>query len=430
MSHNRTLFRGASASLAIQLVNVALAYAVTAILTRALSLAQFGVYSFILALVTILVFPASAGIPTLLVREMARARAQEDYSLMKGLIRRSHQFVGLTSLALICVTGLAAVLWPRVQTVLPTLVWGLALLPLTPFAAVRGGLLRGLGEVLHGQWPEQLLKPALFLVLVLAATVSGLAMTSATTMALNAISTALALVAGVVLFFRVRPAGLDGAVPRFETRQWLASMVPFAIGGGMVLLNAQIAIMLLGMLGAAEDVGLYRAASQVAQLCALGYMAAVANLGPRFAAAHATGARDTLQRTASLGALFSVATCAPLALVFVAAGQPLLGLMFGPHYAIAWPTLTILSLAQLGATVFGCAAIMLNMTGHERGFVACYASGLAAQGLLCLLLVPAFGATGAAIGAATGTLVPNALLWWMVRRRLGVNTAIWSLFGR
>lgn len=430
MSLHRTLFRGASASLAIQLLNVSLAYAVTAILTRALSLADFGVYSFILALVTLLVFPAHAGIPTLVVREMARAQASEDYGLMKGMIRRANQFVGLTSLVLVIGSGLVALYWPSAQAALPTLLWGLALLPLTPFSAVRGGLLRGLGQIIHGQWPDQVLKPALFLALVLAAFLAGLPITSAEAMAFNVASTGVALVVGVVLFFRVRPRQLPDATPRYETRRWLSSLLPFAIGGGMLLLNAQIAILLLGMLGAPEDVGLYRAASQVAQLCALGYMAAVANLGPRFAAAHATGARDTLQRTASLGALFSVATCAPLALVFVAAGQPLLGLMFGPHYAIAWPTLTILSLAQLGATLFGCAAIMLNMTGHERGFVACYASGLAAQGLLCLLLVPALGATGAAIGAAAGTLVPNALLWWMVRRRLGVNTAIWSLFGR
>jgi O-antigen/teichoic acid export membrane protein len=61
------------------------------------------------------------------------------------------------------------------------------------------------------------------------------------------------------------------------------------------------------------------------------------------------------------------------------------------------------------------------MTGHERDAVVGLAVGTAANAALCLILIPTFGINGAAVGAAAGVLLWNAVLWRFVRRHLAVR---------
>jgi O-antigen/teichoic acid export membrane protein len=41
---------------------------------------------------------------------------------------------------------------------------------------------------------------------------------------------------------------------------------------------------------------------------------------------------------------------------------------------------------------------------------------------LNLFLIPLWGITGAAVATATGLVTWNVLLWWAVRKRLGINS--------
>lgn len=436
--------RGAGVSLILQVANLGLAYLGTAVLVRALSPAEFGVYGFMLSLVTVLVLPAQFGVPTLVIRETASGRQTGDFAAAKGLLIRSNQF----ALAAAVILGLGAlavgVFLPGLRPRLPILVWALATLPLLALTAIRGAALRGLGRVIAGQWPDLALKPALGLLLVAVAAPSAVPklaafcrlfgltlpptrLNASEAMALNLAATAVAFLVGLWLLWRYMPEALRRARARFETRRWAASAIPLGIGAGIAVVNVQIAVLLMGVLGRPpEEIGAYRLVAQTAMLAALGYTAVIATLSPRFAAANTAGDRSGLQRAASLGAALSTLACLPFALLFLAFGGPMLALVFRPEAAVGGGALAILGLAQLLNAAMGCAAALLNMSGHERDFTFSSAAGLVAQAALALLLIPAFGLMGAAIASAVGVAASNLLLWRFARLRLGVETAIWG----
>jgi O-antigen/teichoic acid export membrane protein len=444
MSERRAILRGAGVSLILQVAGLGLGYLGTAVLVRAMSRADFGVLGFMLSLVTVMVLPAQFGVPTLVIRETATGRQTGDYAAAKGLLIRSNQFALAAAVLLALGTLIVAAFLPSLRPNLPVLVLALATLPLLALTAIRGAALRGLGRVIAGQWPDVALKPALVLLfgavaapaavpklaalcLMFGVALPPAAMTSTLAMALNLAATALAFLVGLILLWRAMPGELRQARPRFDSRRWIASAIPLGVGGGIAVLNVQIAVLLMGALGRPpEEIGEYRLVAQTAMLAALGYTAVIATLSPRFAAAGAAGDRAGLQRAASLGAVLATIACLPFALFFLAAGGPFLGLVFRPEAAVGGPILAVLGLAQLFNAAMGCSAAMLNMSGHERDFTFSCAAGLILQTVLALALIPLFGLMGAALASAVGVVAPNILLRRYARLRLGVESAIWG----
>lgn len=365
------------------------------------------------------------GAPTLALREVAAAKAREDYGVMKGLLTRLHQFVALSSLIIAAVAAAVALLTPWGRSDPATVLWGIALIPLIPLSALRGGVLRGWGAVVQGQWPDLVLKPAVFLVGLGLVFLVGRKLGPDEAMALTALSALAGLAVGWWLYRRLRPPELNAATPVYRTRAWLTALVPMGVTGGALLINGQIGVLLSGLDGA-ETVGLYRPAIQTSLMAGLGYTAVIAALAPRFAAAHAKGDRDGLARTAAAGAALAVVTCLPFVALFAAAGGPLMGLVFGRPYAAAGAALAVMTLAQLCNAMFGAASSALIMAGHERRAAMAFVAALVVHAGLGVALIPRFGVDGAAWAYLGQMVVMNLVLWSQARTLLGVDTGVWS----
>jgi O-antigen/teichoic acid export membrane protein len=223
-----------------------------------------------------------------------------------------------------------------------------------------------------------------------------------------------------------KPKALNGVAPTYRDMAWLKAVIPFALSTGVLVISAQIGLVILGAIRGPEEVAVFRVASQTAQLCALGYTAAIMNISPRIAAASAANDLPYMQRIARQGALFATAFCVPAAVVLIIGGRPLLSLMFGGSYAGGAVVMSILALGQILNSAFGCGASLLNMTGHERDCTFALGGGMVLQIVGSFALVPVWGATGAAIAAVLGVLGSNIALQRMAMFRTGIDPAIWS----
>ena len=408
--------------------NVVLAYGVSVVLTRLLGLEGFGIYSVVIALVTMLTAPAFFGLPTLIGREVAWASAKGEFGLVAGLIRRSHQFIFCVATVMIVGAYLVQTLAGKSSA---ALYWALPLILIMSLAAARSAMLRGIGKVLEGQWPEQLLRPALLIALALTWVALGHVISPTVAVALTGLAALIALAVTVVQWVLAKPKGLKGVVPAYRDMAWLKAVIPFALSTGVLVISAQISLVILGALRGPEEVAVFRVASQTAQLCALGYTAAIMNISPRIAAAFSVGDRPFMQRIARQGALFATAFCVPAAVVLLIGGKPLLSLMFGSTYGVGAVVMSILAVGQILNSAFGCGASLLNMTGHERDCTFALGGGMVLQVLASFALVPQWGATGAAIAGVFGVLGSNIALQRMAIARTGIDPAIWSgLFRR
>jgi O-antigen/teichoic acid export membrane protein len=422
-------FRQIAVSAAILIVNLGAAYLLSAFLARALGAAGFGLYSFVISVVTILTIPAQFGLPTLVAKEMAAGLANSNFSMVEGLVRRSRQFVSVTSLLMIVIG--TAVIWISsrggASRIDATYLFAIPLVAIISWAGITAASLRGLGRVVESQWPEQVLRPVMLF--ALAAIVfwwSEAHLTPAMAAGLTVVSALAALSINLYQWRRSMPAALRGVQPAFDDARWIKSVIPMGLTVGILVLNAQVGIVLVGILSSTTDVAIFRVSSQTAQLCALGYTAVIMNVAPRIAAASARGETGNMRNVILQGAVFATAFSIPPALIMVLFGGPLLSLLFSAPYSAGWLSLAVLAVGQVLNAAFGCASVTLNMTGHERDCSKAFFLGLVAQVALCFLLIPAFGVTGAAVASVAGVLVSNVILWRMAKIRTGIDAGVWA----
>lgn len=417
------LVRGGVGSVAIKLSGMGLSFGINVVLARSLGPAGLGTYAFAFSVVTLLSVPVQLGLPTLLTREVARYEYQHAWGELRGLLRRSTQAVLVVS-AVVALIALGVAWWVRGRTdqvQLATLAWALLLVPLVSLGRLRDAALQGLRHVIQGLLPTLLLQPAFLLILVAAAAWAG-ALTPPRAMALYCVAAGLAFIPGALWLSRRLPHPVRTADPLYETRRWMRSVVPLALMSGLTMINGQVDIVMLGLLGTKEEVALYRVAFSGAALVLLAVLAVNAAIAPHCARLFAARDQSRLQRVVTLSTRLTFGTAAAAAGGLVLLGGPILEWVFGPAYRPAYPALAILSIGQLAAASAGPARDLLNMAGLEHETLRAVAGALGLNVVLNAVLIPLLGSSGAAAATAVSIVAGHVLLC----RALWTRTGIWS----
>lgn len=417
----RGVARNAVHSFGLKLGFTALTIGTAVLMARLMGTTGYGVYAFVFAGASLLAMPLQLGVPTLLLRQASAYEARAEWGLLRGLLRRSDQalLAAAVALALVAAVVLPFVRDPAGGGMRGTILWSVLLVPAVALGNARGATLRGLHHVAEGLLPEQLIRPAGFLLLVaLAAAAGGLTAPVAT--ACHAAAALGALAAGAWMLRRRLPPAYARAEPAYDDRAWLRSIGPLSALAGVQACLQQFDVFVLGLYAAPDDVALYRVALQGATLVVFTQNAVNVALGPQVARSWATGDLDRLQRLLARSSRLALATGLVPVLVFVLAGRPLLGAVFGPGYVPAYAALLIVAVGELVNVASGSVGLALNMTGHEKDALRGMAAAGALNVVLNLLLIPRFGMEGAAVAMAISLAAWNLLLSLFLYRRTGL----------
>lgn len=425
-----TLVRAAIGSTGLQIVGMGLGFLVGVQLARGVGVEGYGVYSFGMSVAALLGIPTEFGLPQLVSREVSTASVRHDWAQMRGVMIFSTSAIAVSALVMALLGEL--ILWATPLVSDPeqraTLRWGLLLVPLAGQTKLCGVALQGLGQVVLGQLPNYVLRPGFFaLALFFAAFWFAPRLQPSVAMGLQVAGTALALVTAAVLLARFVPAGARAAKAEYHTKSWLASAFPMALTDCLRVLQGNMAVLLLGLLSNTEQIGLFRVADSTSAM--LGFpismlSAIVISMIPRLWAARET---SKLSRLLLATAIAMSAGVAVLTIPVLIAGPSLLGLLFGPAFADAYPTLMISCSANFAIAAFGAGGIVLNMTGHEKRVTRAFAFSVTANLLISLACIPFFGASGAAMGNAAAAAVWSTLLWLDVRRLTKLDASIFAV---
>lgn len=420
----RQLLTGGVGSLSAKLAETVLGLVVVMLLARLLGPAGYGVYAFAFALVSLVSMPGRAGLPPLVVRETARRHQAAEWGTVRGLWRWASTLVLILSLTIAAAGGLGLWLgWAQGAALRATLPWALALVPLLALVAIQSASLRGLRHVLAGILPEQVLRPAIFASLLAVVLFwPGMTLSPDEAMALMVLSSGVALGLGAWLLYRYRPQELREVAPSYHHRAWFAAAWPMALTQGFHQINRHADVLLLGLLAAVSDVGVYRVAAQGALLVSLGLTALNMVVAPLAARLNAEGERHKLQMLVRRTAQAALAFALPAVALFAVIGKWLLVTLFGSEFAGAYWPLLILALGQLANAGFGATGMLLNMTGFERDVTRVVAIAAGLNVGLNLALIPFLGVIGAAVATSVSLLFWNVWLWQVVRWRLGVSS--------
>ncbi|PAV24995.1 oligosaccharide flippase family protein [Tamilnaduibacter salinus] len=423
----------------MKILAMALGLGLSIVLARSLGVEAFGAYAFVFSVVSVLIIPVQMGVSTLIVRETARYESDGAWSLIRALWRWA-------TLAILCAGGLVlGIYWligletsllfeqPLSSENAELVFWSSLLIPLLSLGSLRAGALRGLRRVYLGQLPEEILRPAFLIVLVLFLWLQmGKEVSATDAMASHALSAMVAfLIGAVMLLMSVPRARLTEEPPLTVSGQmqigWWRSAFPMGVTATSHVINRYADIILLGVLAAQTEVGLYRVAAQGALLVTFGLQAINLVVAPYLSRAHRGSDYPRIQMLMTLSARLSSGLALLPALLFLAFGDTIIRWLFGAEYESAYAPLCVLILGRFVSAVFGPVGMLLSMSGYERLVARVLMLAVVVNVVLNAALIPLYGVIGAAC-ATTATMVTwNFILRTLAARKLGIETMAFRL---
>lgn len=423
---------GLCGAASVKITGALLGFALTVVLARLLGPSEYGIYAWVMALVALLSVPVQLGLPTLLIREVARAQQQRDWGSLRGILRWSVLLASAMAL-LVGVAFLAGmeVFSSSLEGRGRALLWGIPLLPLLAWNGLATSALIGLRRAVLGQLPGNVFRPLGLMGLMTAAWWfrPTFEWNAVSLLSLTCLSALLTLLIATGLLRWKRPPESIAAAPVYHGRRWCSSLWPLALMSGLFLVNSQTDLVMLGWFAADEKVGIYRVAVQMAGLVTFVLQIVNGVVAPHFARLHAAGDSDQLQRLVTRSAQITLLGAVPVALIFIVFGGVLLGWVFGAAFEAGNGALIILAIGQLVNAGMGSVGFLLNMTGYERDTVKGVVVAAMLNVPLNFLLIPVWGMKGAALATAVSLIVWNVVLWHVVRSRLGLNSTAFNFGG-
>jgi O-antigen/teichoic acid export membrane protein len=210
-------------------------------------------------------------------------------------------------------------------------------------------------------------------------------------------------------------AGVDVEPDQEVTpRAFWTFALPRAVAGVAQMGLLRGGVILVALLNGLAGAAVFTAATRVMAVGQFGTQAVLDAAQPRFAEQIATGDHAGVRALYRVATAWLVCLTWPLyllALVFA----PEVMRLFGSEYRLGAAALVVVCAGQLAASALGMGDLILAMTGRTGLNLLNNVLALVANILVCLVLVPPLGATGAATALVGAVLLRRVLPLWQLR---------------
>lgn len=423
--HIKTFLKQAAGVGAANILERIIALAVGVLLARWLGVEGYGAYAFVMAAVSLLLIIVRLGLPELVMRDFAAARATKPENRGQSRpLKPAAVLIILTGMIVYAAVGIGVFFIVEDQNLASAFYVGLLLLPLLSLLDLSSYALRGLGKAVLSQYSAVLLASLLALL-----SIGFLAFYTEASppLALGArlVSVFLALCVTAWLLKKHIRAHVGAQPPRFTVL--LRKGLPFMMIGSVAVIMSRTDVVMLGLMINPREVGLYNASAQAAMLISLILNTTNTIVAPEFARLFKLNDKAKLQVFAVSTARVTMAAAVPLILLLVVFGPELLAGLFGEEFAAGGGVLMVLTIGFGSALFWGESGFLLNMSGKEHITFRLYTIMAFLNILLNLLLIPLWGALGAALATVAVLNIQRAMGWWLAKKYVGVSTSVLCL---
>jgi len=422
--------RNTGGSFVTKVSGLGLAFLSQLALARLMGAQNFGYYIYVLTWIYVLNIFASLSYDVVSIRFVADYKARNEWGLLKAYLTHAYRTTFFFSLAVIAlVLAAVGILYRRglmEHQVAVLFCTALPLLPISAIIKVQTGILRGTGQIICAMTLDAVVYPSLIALAVGACAVVGSTPVDPSTALLSSIAAAF-----IVFCFQRRYIrrdmipSLKHAQPRFSSREWLGAASSITVSAGFQHLVRQMDILIVGNVVGKTEAGVYSVASRLVGLVPVGLE--VANYGSAhlFAHLHGQGLKDVLQRMVYYTARVTFLLTVPIVIFLFLLGDNIMAL-FGKEFTGGMVILQVLVLGQLANALSGPNGLLMNMTGHHREMAIITGLVLACDLFFMWLLVPLYGAVGAAAATSMTIALRNTIVVSRVWQHLKVNSTIFS----
>ena len=413
------LLKGVGLAFALRAAGACLAFLLNVAIGRLLGASGAGLYFLALSVVSIASVVARLGFESTVLRFVAADADGGEWGHARGVLRHALGWSGAVSagFSLVIVAGaplIASWVFDAPELTPALVAIGFSVLGYNVMILV-GEALKGVSRVRDSMLVNGVFYPLIALALLWPAirlfgpAGAGLAYFG---------GTALAAGLGLALWRRAL-VGRPGPAP-VDSREMWASSRPLWVS--MIIIRAiqpWAPLFLLGIWADSASAGIFGAATRVALLVSFFLIAINTVLAPRFAALHKQGDFVMISRRARQFALFVTLAASPAFLVFIFAGDWVMGL-FGPGFASSGHVLAILAIGQAVNAFTGPVGVVLTMGGRERDMRTLSLVSVIVLLGVSFALIPTMNLTGAALATSSAYVVTSIMAVALVRMRFGV----------
>lgn len=394
---------------------------------------EYGTYAWGQSLLFMVGGMAAMGVPVAASRFVASLAAMGAEEAIPAVIRRAVVLLGLSTGVLV-LSALGLWLFGQFRgaqyEVSSLVLAGLLYAPLFTFATLLSEIAKARQWLILAVLPLQVLRPILTALVALGIYwYAGNSLTGV--LALTAVGTSLlvlVLAQGLVYRYRQRNLAAGGAetgrdISLYSAHRLFATALPIFSTrcAGLVIQYANV--LLIGALSGPASAGIYFAAERLANLASLPKLVVSTINQPSLASAHALGDVSRLQAHTTQGAHGILWPTLLIGISLILFSGPLLSL-FGREFSEGRTVLNLLLISHAVTALLGPVQDLLIMTNRQRFLVPVMIIAACLHVAALLLLVPAFGALGAASATILTSCASGLWLSLLARRETGIEATV------
>ena len=406
----------------IRVISAALAYLSQILLARWMGGSDYGVYVYVWTWVLLLGSMMDFGISASAQKIIPEYRACGEHELLRGFLSGSRWMTFAVSalvsvLLAIVVDGLSP--WIDANAIAPLFI-GCITLPAFVVANTQDGIARSHDWMRLGLMPQFIVRQSLIIGFTAGAFALGFDLGATPAMLASAAAVWIAMIGQMIVLNRRLGRNIKLGPKAYDFRGWLAISLPILMVEGFYLLLSYTDVLVLQQFRSSEEVGVYFAVVKTLALVSFIHYAMSATTAHRFAEYHASGDSARLSAYVAHAIKWTFWPSLAATILLLAMGKPLLWL-FGPQFVVGYDIMFVAAIGLVVRSAIGPVERLLNMLGHQHICALAYALAFAMNVVLCVALVPRFGGHGAAAATSISLVFETVLLFWIVRKRLGLH---------
>ncbi len=406
----------------IRVLSAGMAYLSQILLARWMGGSDYGVYVYVWTWVLLLGSMMDFGISASAQKIIPEYRTSGEHALLRGFLSGSRWLTFAVSAVIsLALAGLVKLLSPWIEAgaVVPLYI-GCATLPPFVVANTQDGIARSHDWMRLGLMPQFIVRQALIIGFTFGLFALGFNLGATVAMAASAGAVWFAMIGQMIVLNRRLAVHVEAGPKAYDVRGWLAISLPILLVESFYLLLSYTDVLVLQQFRSSEEVGVYFAVVKTLALVSFIHYAMSATTAHRFAEYNALGDKARLEAYVAHAINWTFWPSLAATIVLLALGKPLLWL-FGPQFVIGYDIMFVAAVGLVVRSAIGPVERLLNMLGHQHICALAYALAFVMNVALCVALVPRFGGHGAAAATSLSLTFETVLLFWIVRRRLGLH---------